>query len=244
MSREYIDSDLWSLIVRANTVARLMGVEEISIEDTVKGNLIRGFNASMGAPVIINHFIEHITLPFKAFAIHNCGSFIDKIKLAQSRDPDFRAEITIDDNTKIVTSIHFKGKKFKLDFNAGKPETVRAPKGIKDTNAHQFSIKPEDIVSINQSIKAMKAEDITFISDGNVISYEVKSGPKDVFSIDLCESFDSHKTGNDRQFVFSYPFKTIFPVLSKCESHQFNLTNNGLLNCHVDGINVYVVPRI
>jgi hypothetical protein len=246
MSVQKVNNQIWDILTRATQVARIMNIEEIAFDDHAKGKMLRGFDATHGAPVILNHIFEddELELPFKSLAINSCSSFIDKLKLAQTRDEEYITNITIDDNSQKVTEIHFRGKKFKLDFNTGNSDTVRAPKSIKDTTAHSFNMLPKDIATLNQSIKAMKGEDVTLISDGTNISYEVKVGAKDVFSLDICDNFDSVAEKNNRSFVHSYPFKTLYPVLSSCEDCLFHITTRGLLKCKIEGITVYVMPRM
>lgn len=239
-----IDPAIWNVLERTTKVAHIMNINEISLEDSPRGNLIRGFDASHGAPVVINHIVddEDLELPFSALAINDCTSFVNKAKLALSRDDTYRTNIEINANTKQVDSINFKGKRFKLEFQAGKASTIRAPKAIKDTVAYTFKIEPQDMATLSQSVKALGGEDVTLVCDGTSIFYEAGE-KKDKFSMVLCEEFEA-VDGANSSFVFSYPFKTFYPVVSNCESCTFSLTTRGMLNCEINGINVYVIPRI
>lgn len=240
-----IDPVIWSVLMRATRVARTLNINEISLEDSPRGKMIRGFDATHGAPVFINHVFEpdELDLPFSALAIHDCDSFVNKTKLAESRDESYKAYIDINSNTMNVDTIKFSGKKFKLEFSAGKPETVRAPKKVNDTTAHTFKIEPRDITALNQSVRAMGGEDVTLVSDGSTVFFEVKIKSKEIFSMELSTELTSVNPAN-KSFVFTYPFKTFYPLVSNCEECSFNITSRGILNCKIDGINAFAIPRI
>lgn len=238
-----LTNDMMDLIYRSIQAANTMGISSISIEQNEVGKMIRGFSADFGAPVVICHTLTD-ELPFRAFAIHDCRSFGTKLVLAQKKDGNFKPMANINENTNFVTDVEFKGGGFKLKFNAGRPDTVKAPKGVKDTNIGQFILSKEDIITLNDAVSAMGAEYVTFIYDGSNLQLEVKgSTEKDVFVCDLINPLKSTTDETIKPFAHSFLFKTISPALKASTTGEMYITSKGLLNCFIRDINVFIFPR-
>ena len=229
------------LVTQVTEVAKIMGIDEVAIEDSDRGPLLRGFSATHGAPTLICHTTD-IKLPFRAFAINSCSLYTAKTDLALSQDENYETQLTLDEHSNNVTSVTFKGKKFKLAFNAGNPATVRAPKAVKDVVKLKFAVNPDAVTTLSKSMRAMEAEYVTVISDGDTVKFEISTGPKDIFEYEVSDQVKAIE-GDDATLVMSYPFKTFFPILKHCDQGVVFVTQRGVLNCTINGINIYAFPR-
>jgi hypothetical protein len=237
-----LDQTAMDLVYNVAQTANIVGIDSVSIEDNDIGRMVRGFSTDLGTPIVISHPLVN-PIPYRAFAIHDCRSFLTKVKLAIQRDNKFTQTVNISENTNIVTDIEFKGSGFKLKFNAGKPDAVKAPKGIKDDIVGNFKLSKMDIDTLSNSISAMSGEYVTFIYDGSSLQFEVTglSTSKDVF---ICDIASSLNVRNDtiKPFSHAYLFKAILPALKACDG-QVQITTRGLLNCIINDINVFIFPR-
>lgn len=242
-----LEESLKHLIVNTCKTAQLLGIIDISIENIPDAIRVRGFSQTFGSPVVINHEVA-TKLPFRALAINDCKQFLAKLHLAESQDTMHDSILTIDPNTDFVNNIEFKkspsskGNKFNLKFNIGNPESVKAPKSIKDTVCFEFAITPDLSKIMNQSIKAMGSNDITLVFDGTELLYEIKTQTKDIFRSSISE-IDKK---NSNPFVYTYPFSALNPLIqhNTDDNSIFKITNRGLITCKVHDITTYILPRM
>lgn len=227
----------------ANT-ARLLGIAEISMEENAIGKMFRGMSDTGGTPVVLNQSID-FDLPFASLAIRDTNSFIQKYDLAVERGGDLcEAHVDIDQNRKAVSSIQFRGNKFKLNFIAGSAEAVRAPKRLKDPFKHSFSITEDDIKTLKKATKAMGGDFVTFVYDGSSLTFEVKASKTDIFSYTFCEKV-VNLGGGAPTFAFAYPIKTLTTMLDNSDDNlTFQIGEKGIINGVMGGVNVFLFPRI
>lgn len=244
MATVQLPENIKMLMYSAAKVATSLHIQDISLEVNNKGTMIRGFTNNHGSPVIINHVYD-LTLPFQSFAINDCKQFIARYDLAESQDSNFDSTMVVDGNTNKVTTLAMKnskgGKRFSLEFNTGNADTVRAPKGVKDTIIFNFELNSDLISNIDKSIRAMGGEDVTIIFDGTELSYEIKTGAKDVFK-SVISVIDNDN--NQPAFAYSYPFSALKPSMTLNDTNTFGITTRGLLHCNLKGMTVYLLPRM
>lgn len=245
MSIINLDDNIKNILINSCEAAASLGIIDISLEHNNKGIMVRGFTGDHGSPVIINHTFTQLTLPFQSFAINNCKNFLARYVLANSMDSNHTTQINIDDNSKMVNSIQFKNvdksKKFQLKFLAGNANTVKAPKGINDPVCFSFDIDKTITSEMSKAIRAMAGTEITLIYDGSELSYEIKTGDNNT---DVLKStIHTNETNENISFAYSYPFSVLSPILSKNDTSTLHITTRGLLNCSINSLNIYLLPR-
>jgi len=237
-----LDNNLLVLLKRATAVAKQMGISELSMEDNNIGTMFRGMSDLGGTPVILHHMLDE-DLPFGGLAIKDTGSFIAKLNLATDKDENFKIFLNVDERKNHVKSIELKGTKFKMSFITGSADAVKAPKRLKDPSKYSFQMEPDDVKTLDKAIKAMAGTFVTFVSDGNEVSFEIRVGKSDVFSYKFCDEVLS-MDGDDASFAFSYPVKTITTLIKNSESGIFQVSKKGIFNGIMQDTNVFIFPRV
>lgn len=238
-----LETTLLTLLERATSVAKQMGVSEISMEENAIGKMFRGMSDNNGTPVVINHTIDE-DLPFASLAIRDTGSFISKLHLARERDENCKVFVNIDSNRNVVSDLEIKGLRFKLKFIAGSADAVKAPKRLKDTPKYAFEMSDDDIKTLEKGIRAMGGEFVTFVSDGSEVSFEIKQGKSDVFNYTFADEVMSLDGSNDSSFAFSYPVKTIITLIKHSDDKLFKVSSKGIFSGVMESTTVSVFPRI
>ena len=238
-----ITSDVFELLMKAVNVGKIMGIDEIAMEDNEKGCMFRGMADAGGTPVVMLQDID-IDLPFSGLGVQHSGSFIVKEKLAYTNDNNYTIYAQIDSMTNNVKTLDFKGNKFKMAVNTAKTNIIRAPKAIKDIDAVGFEINEDEVKSIEQAVRAFgKAELVEVVCDGEHITLELKSSEDGgSFSFEL-EYEIAFFNCDEYSFVHSYPVKTFLNLIKHSEMKLFKIGKQGILNGHIEDIKMYIFPR-
>ena len=197
-----LNSEIFGLLTQAVRVGKIMGIEEIAMEDNEKGTMFRGMADVGGTPVVMLQDID-VDLPFTGIGVPSAGSFLTKEKLAFDNDDGYTVYAQIDTMSNSVKSLDFKGGKFKMNINTAKTNVIRAPKAIKDIDVIGFLIEEAEAKTIKQAVSAFrKAELVDIVSDGDSITLEIRSAEDGgSFTFDL-ENEPMELNGGGDDFVF------------------------------------------
>lgn len=239
-----ITSDIFGLLANAVGVAKIMGIAELAMEDNEKGTMFRGMADVGGTPVVLLQDID-IDLPFTGLGIQNTSSFIVKEKLAYDNDDQYSVYAQIDTMSNNVKSLDFKGQKFKMSINSAKTNIIRAPKAIKDNDVLAFSIEETEVKTLEQAVRAFsKAELIDIVSDGETITFEIRSGEDGgSFTFTLDNEPIELPASNGDAFVHSYPVKTFLNLVKNSDHHTLRVGQQGVINGSIQDIKTFIFPR-
>ena len=229
--------------MRAVSVGKIMGIQEIAMEENEKGRMFRGMSDIGGTPVVLLQEID-TEIPFTGLGIQNAGSFLNKEKLAHSNDSDYTIYAQIDNMSNNVKSLDFKGHKFKMSVNAAKTNVIRAPKAMKDIDIAAVQLEEEEAVTLEQAVRAFNgAELIEIVSDGDNIHLEIKSNVDGgSFEFQL-ENEPLDLNGGTDGFVHSYPVKTFINLIKNSESKTNKKGRQGVVSGRIQYINMFVFPK-
>lgn len=236
-----LPSDLLDQLTRTCKVANLLGINEIVMQDCDKGKIVRGMT-DVGTPVVILHEFD-LDMEFKDVAIRDAKSFLAKLELAEDRDTNYRVFINIDQDKLSVASFEFKGSKFNMKFAAGSERAVRSPKSLKDMVIARFQMETDAINTLNRATKAMVGDFVTFVCDGEEVSFEIKTASKDIFTYTFTDRV-SAVDGDEPSFACSYPVKALISIVKNSDDNWFNIGERGILNTQIQQINVHLIPRV
>lgn len=236
-----LSPEIMTILTNSCAVARSLGITEIAIEDTGSENIIRGM-ADKGTPVLILDQIKD-ELDFRDLAIRDTTMFLNRVQLATHSDEDHKVTINVDSSSQSVSGFNFKGKKFKMNFATGSSKAIRSPKKLNDVTVVKFVMNPETVDTINKATSAVVGEDMTLVSDGLQVSFEVKTSTKDTFTYTITDELEK-VDGDNGEFVFSYPVKTLLLLVKNSDTKQFGIGKRGILNTTINHINVYLLPKV
>lgn len=238
-----LDSEVFGLLAQAIRVGKVMGIEEIAMEDNEKGTMFRGMADVGGTPVVMLQDID-IELPFTGLGVPSASSFLIKEKLAYDNDDGYTVYAQIDTMSNSVKSLDFKGGKFKMNINTAKTNIIRAPKAIKDVDVLAIAIEEDEAKTIKQAVSAFrKAELVDVVSDGDSVTLEIRSAEDGgSFTFDLENEPLELNDGTDA-FVHSYPVKTFLNLIDNMEDRVIKIGKQGVLNGSIDDIKLFIFPR-
>ncbi len=210
-------------------VAKLVNVDGIIIEP----ERVRGMDEARTVVVFQDEDVP--LMGFGSIGLNRIDVFTSRINIVKIQD-QFTVEATIDEEKEFVRSLTMKAKGTKIDYRCASPATIQAPRIINDELIEEIQAGFESIVILQKSVAAMgNAELVTIVGDKRGVSFELEDINGDVFD---------HTFGKvtDHQFSHKYPVKTLLALLK--ENQTFMVGKKGMIKFDVNGIGVYVLPKV
>jgi len=236
-----IDTESVSFIKTVVKTAQLVGIDNIIIEE-------EGVRAIDDNQTVVLFQKENIPeLSFGSIGLNRISVFTSRLALAESRD-NFQMDSQDDGNGQIV-SLTMKGSGVKIDYRCANPTTIRAPKQLHDTMQVRVKINPEAVMLLVKASAAMpqmsgKLEVVTLASDKDGVSFELADSTNDVFSHKFTDHAESLIDGDSTKFVHRYPLKTLISLFKENPEGHFDIGQKGILNVNINGLDIFVLPRV
>ncbi|MGI0075960.1 MAG: hypothetical protein ACREAU_00960 [Nitrosopumilaceae archaeon] len=228
------NANVIEFLERVADTALMVGIESILIEK----QLIRGMDEAK--TVAILQQVNDIQLPFSAMGLTRASLFLSRLEIAKTRD-----NVTIDmeldkENVKIIT---FKSTGLKMDYRCGAPATVQAPRQINDTMKYTINLNGEAVLLVQKAASAMGSDLVSIVYNDKGVHFQITDITGDVFSYTLAKHADAlaHQ-GTD--FSFNYPIKLLLTLFKQVPDSKIAIGAKGMLRVSVNGIDIYVLPRI
>jgi len=219
-------------IQKAVKTAKLLGIEDICIED----GLIRAMHADRTVLIVDNNTVP---LPFEMLGIARIAQFLDRLNIVCDAD-GFSIDFT--DSGDFVKSVVMKCKGTRIDFKCSNPSNIVAPRKLADEMLYGISISDESIDMLKKSTAAMKADDVTIVSRGGEVSFEMNDVNNDVFKHEL-EQEVTIISGESNDFAFRYPAKLLISLL-RSNVNYLEIAKKGSLKINLNGLDTFVIPKV
>lgn len=233
-----VSANIIDFLERVAETARMVGIESILIEK----NLIRGMDE--GKTVAILQDVKE-NLPFSGIGLTRASLFLSRLEVAKTRD-----NVTVDmelekENVKLFT---FKSAGMRMDYRCGNPSTVQAPRQINDTMKYSMTLNGEAVALLQKGANAMGGDLVAIAHDGVGVQFEIIDINGDVFSYTFTKDIKSLDDDGEESevgtFTFSYPIKLILTLFKQIPDGSINIGKKGMLCMNINGIDIYVLPRI
>lgn len=223
------------------TTADIVKIDSIVIES----NRVRAIDDNH--TVFIFHTADVPEFEFGSIGLKRINVFNTRFDIGKTFK-DFVVEAKVegsDPDNQYVRSLTMKASGIKVEYRCAHPETIRAPKALNDKETYAVRINPEALLMLQKGQGAMAADDVTFIGDDEGVTFEMTDINADKMTYQFADK--AHRIDDEDEpvsFSHSYPLKTLLPLLKADTTGYFTLTSQGILKVIVNGLSVYVMPRV
>lgn len=227
-----LEKDVITHIQRAVKTAKLLGIDDICIEN----GLTRAMREDRAVLIVDPNEIE---LPFDVLGIARIPQFLDRLSIVAEMD-GFAIECT--DNGDFVKSVVMKCKGTRIDFKCSNPSNIVAPRKLADEMTYGMEISDETISMLTKSATAMKAETVTIVSNDDGVSFEMNDVNNDVFKHEM-DGKVVILDGQSSNFAFRYPTKLLISLLRN-NVNYLEIAKKGSLKINLNGLDTFVIPKV
>lgn len=227
-----LEKDVVTHIRKAVQTAHLLGIDDICIDDGLVRAMHKDRTVLMIAP-------NDIDVPFTSMGISRIPQFLSRLSIVYESDKSAIEFKAVDD---IVKSIVMKCPGTKIDFKCADPAGIVAPRKNGDVITYGVDITDESIELLKKSEAAMKADEVTIISNDEGVSFELNDVNNDIFKHELQLKAEIIE-GQSLAFAFRYPAKLLISLLRNNVTH-FEVAERGSLKLNLNGFDIFVLPRV
>jgi hypothetical protein len=228
-----LTDDTINQITKAVKTAKIFGIESFIIEQ----DKIRGIDKSQTVAIFdnITFDIEH------PIGVNRLDILINRLTLFG--DNVTSIECVIDDRVNETHSLIIKTYKAKVEYKCAKIRTILAPKSLQVSKECKFVMNNDLINMILKADIAMKAETLNILCNDDVVTYEFIDSNNDVFQYESDERMLNLKDDNIVNLAYRYPIKLVILAIKHNTTGNFYITNKGMFNTDINGINVYIPSK-
>jgi len=227
-----LEPEIIAHIRKAVKTAHMLGIEDVCIDD----GLVRAMHADRSVLIIAPNDID---LPFDSMGITRIPQFLSRLDIVSNSDK-FTIDFSATDD--VVKSVVMKCTGTKIDFKCGDPNKIIAPRKNNDVVSYGIAITDESIELLKKSEAAMKADEITIISNDDGVSFELNDVNNDIFRHELQIKAEI-LSGDSLAFAFRYPAKLLISLLRN-NVNYFEVAERGSLKLQINGFDIFVFPKV
>jgi len=224
-----LDSDTLSFIQTVVHTAGLVDIESIIIDE----ESVRGL-ADNNTVVLLEKDIPSLSVG--AIGINRTDVFQQRLDVVSELEK-FAVDAVVDGE--FVRSLTMKAKGTKVDYRCANPTTIRAPRVINDQMSATVQLNPDAVKMLQKGVAAMGAEVVELRSDKNGISFALIDTNQDTFEYSFAGA-----EGNVGEFAHKYPTKTLLALFKHDPENTFEVGAKGTLLVKINGLGVYVLPKV
>lgn len=227
-----LEKDVITHIRKAVQTASLLGIDDICIDD----GLVRAMHKDRTVLIIAPNDID---VPFNSMGISRIPQFLSRLSIVSEHDKSTIDYAATDD---IVKSVVMKCPGTKIDFKCADPSGIVAPRKTNDVITYGIDITEESIDLLKRSEAAMKADEVTIISNDEGVSFELNDVNNDIFKHELQTKAEIIE-GESLAFAFRYPAKLLISLFRNNVTH-FEVAQRGSLKLNLNGFDIFVLPKV
>lgn len=240
LSKETVD-----FLARLIKVAKILKIESVIIDH----ECARGHFKAEGSMII--HRDNLPKFEFTTLGISRIDVLNNRLSLLGDN-----AAIKFEEKIKsptdvLVSKLLLSNKKTKLDFKCADPAVMdKAPKIFKDPVCYTFKINKEDVTLFSKALSAVRGETLALVGSKTGVIGKLSDMDGDMLDHTISEElvYNTLPNGTPKdEFYFTYKNKILIPLLREAmtdETIDVNITERGLLNLKVLGINVYITREV
>jgi hypothetical protein len=230
-----LTKDIIHQIIQAVKTAKLFGIESFILEP----NIIRGIDETRSVAIFDNNITFDINY---SIGINRLDILVNRLTVFNSIE-NFSVDCIIDEKINEARSLVIKADRVKVEYKCARIKAIQAPKTIEDTRKYKLEIS-EDIANLFiKADSAMRAETMNISCNDDVVTYEFVDSNNDVFQYESTLKAVNLVNDNFVNFRHKYSVKLIMLAIKHNNTGNFYITNKGMFNADVNGINVYIISK-
>ncbi len=223
-----LDTDTLDFIQKVVRTAGIVDIESIIIDN----ESVRGL-AENHTVVLLEKEVPSLSIG--AIGINRTDVFQQRIDVVSDLE-FFTVDAVVEGE--FVRSLTMKGKGTRVDYRCANPTTIRAPRVINDEMAATVQLNADAVKMLQKGISSMGAEVVELCSDKAGLSFVLIDTNQDKFEY----RFDDE--GHTSEFAHKYPTKTLLALFKHNPTNTFEVGNKGTLLIKINGLGVYVLPKV
>jgi len=237
-----VDTKILTYIENVVETASLVKIDNIIIET----DKVRAVNDEKTAVLFQNKGVP--ALPFNSIGLNRIEIFRSRYDIAKTTE-QFEVEAVMCAPTPerpeiFVRALIMKGKGFKIDYRCADPATIQSPRVLTDVSKYEVKMTPEAVLLMSKGVNAMGAEDVTFIGTKNSVSFEMEDVNKDIMSYKFANGITVQDDDKDPHFKYTYAAYYVLALFKQNSDGHFHLTTKGMMKIVVNGLDIYILPRV
>lgn len=247
MSNVLQNEALIQLLIDLSAVCVKFGINGFSIEENIKGKMIRGIgNKGKGmSPIVLCHDIDY-TLPFQALAVSNPMKLNAALNVFKTVKTAPTITLDIDAKSNVVKSFELKSGRTKLKYICANPLAIDSPKRVTDVPTYNVNFDDDATKVISSGVKAIETDStqqtyISLQSDGTVTKLVISGSSKDELVYDLPSSSNIH-TGACEAFNFKYPVSSLVHFLNMSDTSNVVIGKRGVITNTLSNYTYHLFP--
>lgn len=232
-----LNNDVINFIQKVVETSQLVNISNVIIEPT----FVRAIDDNKS--VVIFQPLTHSVLSDNSIGLTRINIFSSRLEISKSQT-NFNAEATIHETENFIKIITMKSAGTKIEYRCAKPSTIQAPRQIHDEMITRISLDSEAVSLLQKSQVAMdNAETVTIINN-DVVSFEVVDINGDVFNHTFTKPAVAIEGNDSIKFAHKYSIKTLLALFKKDVNNTVEIGKRGILRITINGLDVYVLPRV
>jgi len=185
-------------------------------------------------------------MPFGSVGLNRIDVLMARYGIAVTQDK-FTMDATVVDDTAAnpwARALTMKATGTKIEYRTANPATVKAPRQINDVMKVRVNFPPEAVVLLQKGQAAMGADHVTIVSTDEGVSFQLFDVNNDTFKHTFADTAEALEDGGDTKFANRYPVKTLLSLFKETKNGYFEVGKKGMLQCPLNGLAVFVLPKI
>ena len=236
-----LSTELIDFIENVVKTGQSVNIENVLIDAT--NGSVRGIDEDRTVVMFHNENIP--ALDCGSIGLNRNGTFLSRIDIVKGRVGFIvdALSVTLDDE-KFVKALQMASSDTKIDFRAGHPETIKAPKQINDTIIYRVQLNAEAVSVLQKSYAAMGSETVAIVGDDDGVSFELEDINEDKLSHTFAHEYTSDDDVAIAPFSHKYPAKTLLSLFKQNPDGTFEIGAKGIMRIAVNDLNMYVLPQV
>lgn len=219
--------------------ANIVNVDNIIIEP----DMVRSMNEERTVGLFTD--IDVPEMPFGSIGITRIHDLMSRFSIAKDTD-NFVMEVS--GNDEHATQFVLKGKGLKIDYRCGDPRKLTAPKHLNDVDCYKVKLTEDAVSMYQKGIAAMSADEVSIVSNDGV-SFEFADLSHDIYTYKFADNVelvpnDEGEVSSSTKFVHRYSAKTLMALFKNNPEAEFTVGLKGMLKFPLNGLTVFVLPRV
>ncbi len=236
-----LETEIIDYIFNVVKTGDIVNVDNIIIEP----NMVRSMDEARTVGLYTNENVPD--MPFRSIGITRIHDLLSRFSIAKERD-NFSIEASLDNDETYATQLLMKGKGLKIDYRCGEPNKLAAPKSLHDVQCFKVKLTEDAVQMYQKGLAAMKTDEVSIVSNDGV-SFEFADTSHDIYKHTLEDNVEpvpnaDGEVPSSLKFAHRYPAKTLLALFKNNPEAEFTIGQKGMLRFPLNGLTVFVLPRV
>jgi len=233
-----LDASAIEYIQRVVKTAQMVNIDNIIIER----GAVRAIDDNKTVVLYQNEDVPD--MPFGSIGLNRISDFTSRLNVVATQDSS-NMVADVDDDSEYVRMLTMKANGLKIDYRCANPTTIQAPKQINDVLMYRVALNASAVSLLQQGQSAMNAENVSINSGTGGVSFDIVDINNDRFEHTFTTDVESLSDESDETlFAHSYPIKILLPLFKHNPDGYFDIGKKGILSISVNGLTIFVLPRV